>query len=102
MSLWATRQFPLRFDWKFFVKNILWMWFLGAILFFGKNTFAIIWYRKIWLLAILIIITVIYGGIFILMNFREGKLFFEQIKQMKNKWKNTVTAEKVFEDSVAG
>lgn len=102
MSLQATKQFPLHFDWKFFIKNALWMWLLGTALYFGKNLFHIIAFGKIWLLAILLIIAGIYLGIFILMNFREWKLFFDQLKQMRRKPKQEPRIDESLENTIAG
>jgi hypothetical protein len=40
---------------------------------------------KIWMLCLLLAAAAIYLGIFILMNFREGKMFIDQLKQMRKK-----------------
>ena len=103
MSLWATKEFPLRFDWKFFFKNIAWIGALGGLIFWGKNTLHIINYPKLELLPILLAITGLYVGLFALLNRKEGKIFFEQLKNMRRK-KAPVTqlvSEEALEDSTA-
>ena len=85
IALW--KNFRVKIDLKFLFKNIFFMWWMWGILFFyNEKIFWIFWeIFRLWNFWMIFLIWIIWFGIFSVLNFKEGKIFWWEVKKLRKR-----------------
>ena len=85
IALW--KNFRVNIDLKYLFKNLFSMWILWYILYFyQKEIFWIFWeIFRFWSFWMIILIGIIWFMVFWVINFREGKIFWWEVKKLRKK-----------------
>ena len=83
IALW--KNFRVKIDLKYLFKNLFSMWILWYILFFyQEKIFWMFWnILRLWSFWMIILIWIIWFLIFWLVNFRELKIFYWEVKKLR-------------------
>lgn len=85
IALW--KNFRVKIDLFYLFKNLICMWILWYFLFFyQEKIFWIFWeVFRFWTFWIIFLIWILWFSAFVLLNFKEWKIFFNEIKKLRQK-----------------
>ena len=75
----------IKFDWKFWIKNLIWLWSFWILLWrcILKLNFDL---SRLYIFIVLASLWIIFLIFMLILNFKEFKLFVKEIKQVVRKW----------------
>lgn len=94
LSHYFTRDYFNWFDWKFFFKNIIATFVLSTVIYFISRGFLVD-KTKIQMLILILIMWVLYIIPIILLNLKEWKLFFGELKRIRLSKKTNLNIETI-------